>query len=386
MTATMIEQAGWEWAAAVDAVHAHLTCRFRRAEPRRRAKAYLESLLSTVERKNGWQLAEYAGEATPSGMQRLLASACWDTDAVRDDLRAYVVEHVGAPGGVLIVDETGFLKQGTKSAGVARQYRGTAGRRENQQVGVFLAYASPRGCAFIDRARSLPEQWTADGTRCAEAGVPTQVEFATRVGLAKGMLARAFAARVPAAWVVGDTVYGTDELRRWLEDEDRSYVLAVPGTHGIWTAGQQVEVQALAARRPGNAWVRLSAGDGSQGPRWYEWACLALPYECRRGMAQWLLARRSVSDPVERAYYRVDGPTDTPPAELVRVAGQRWCIATALAEAKSLVGLDHYEVRRWSGWHRHITLCLLAHAALIATRAAVAETTREKGEVLGWWR
>jgi SRSO17 transposase len=365
------------WATALGEVHALLAPRFLRAEPRRRARRYLDALLRPVARKNGWQLAEAAGEATPYGMQRLLVGAGWDADVVRDDLRADVAAHLGDPAAVLIVAETGVLKQGTKSAGVARQYRGTAGRRENQQVGVFLAYAARRGCAFLDRALYLPEEWAADRTRCAAAGIPEATPFATKGALAQAMLARAFAAGVPAAWVVGDTVYGHDALRRWLEGQGRAYLLAVASDHGIWTAGAQVEARALAEALPEESWARVSAGDGAQGPRWYDWACLALPYTATDGWARWLLVRRSASDPDERAYYRVHAPADTAPAATVAAAGARWQIERAFAEAKDLVGLDQYEVRRWEGWHRHATLCALAHAALVVARAAAGEA--EKG-------
>src|SRR5947209_3629197 len=365
------------WTATLDAVHARIAPRFARAEARTRVRRYLEALLATVERKNGWQLAEHLGEAGPQGVQRLLNGADWDAEAVRDDLIAFVVEHLGDADGVLIVDETGFLKKGIKSVGVQRQYSGTAGRRENQQIGVFLAYASPRGTAFLDRALYLPEVWTEDADRRTEAGVPEAVAFATKGDLAKRMLARAFAAQVPAAWAVGDTIYGGDDLRRWLERQGRAYVLAVPCTHGLWTAGQQVEAQALVAGLPDAAWVRLSAGEGSQGPRWYDWACLALPYDAPPGMSHWLLTRRGIGDPTERADYRVCGPAETTLAALVQVAGRRWCIETAFEEAKGLVGLDEYEVRKWAAWYRHITLALLAHAALGVTRARVAR--EEKG-------
>jgi SRSO17 transposase len=379
MVTMLTEETGAAWARTVAELHTRLSPQFSRAEPRRRVRAYLQGLVSGVERKNGWQLAEYAGELTPTGMQRLLAAAAWDADAVRDELQAYVVEHLGDPAGVLVVDETGFPKQGTHSVGVARQYSGTTGRRENQQIGVFLAYAGRRGCGLLDRALYLPEAWAADRARRQAAGVPEAVAFATKGALAQGMLARAFAAGVPAAWVVADTVYGGDDLRHWLEAQARRYVLAVPCTHGIWSAGEQVEAQALATQLPDSAWMRLSAGEGSQGPRWYDWACLGLPYETRSGWAHWLLIRRSISDPTERAYYRVYGPADTRPPEMVRVAGQRWCIETAFEEAKGLVGLDHYEVRRWDGWYRHVTLVLLAYAALVVTRAHVAALAAERG-------
>jgi SRSO17 transposase len=353
-------------------VHARIAPHFRRREARERARRYLQGLLGRVERKNGWQLAEALGEGGPQGMQRLLNTADWDAEAVRDDLRTYVVEHLAdESSGVLVIDETGFLKKGTKSAGVARQYSGTAGRRENQQIGVFLLYASDRGAAFIDRALYLPDEWMGDVARRQEAHIPAQVGFATKGELARDLVARAFAAGVPARWVVGDTVYSGDEVRRWLEGQGRSYVLAVPSTHGIWTRAHQQTVEHVVEHQvPADAWVRLSAGEGSQGPRWYDWACLRLPYATAAGTAQWLLARRSVSDPSELAYYRVFGPADTPVGEMVRVAGRRWTIEEGFEHAKGEVGLDQYEVRRYDAWYRHSTLALLAHAYLEVTRVA----------------
>ncbi|HEY8597044.1 MAG TPA: IS701 family transposase [Thermomicrobiales bacterium] len=365
------------WGGVLATLRERLAPRFSRAEPRRRVRAYLAGLVGTAARKNGWQLAEAAGEATPYGMQRLLSAARRDAEAVRDDLRAFVTERLGDPEGVLIVDETGFLKQGDKSAGVARQYSGTAGRIENCQVGVFLAYAGPHGCAFLDRALYLPDEWAADADRRAAAGVPEGVAFATKGELAQAMLARAFAAAVPASWVVGDTVYGGDELRRWLEGQGRPYALAVASDHGVWTRGERAEARALADALPTAAWARASAGDGAQGPRWYDWACLALPYDAADGWAHWLLVRRSIGALGERAYYRVYARADTAPGAMVRAVGRRWGIEAAFADAKGLVGLDHYEVRRWAGWYRHVTLSLLAHAALVAARAAA--TAAEKG-------
>jgi SRSO17 transposase len=352
------------------ALHARIGPYFGRREARERARRYLEGLLGRIERKNGWQLAEALGEVGPQGMQRLLNAADWDTEAVRDELRAYVVEHLAdEPSGVLVIDETGFVKKGTKSAGVARQYSGTAGRRENQQIGVFLLYATARGAAFIDRALYLPDEWMGDAERREEARIPAQVGFATKGELARDLLARAFAAGVPARWVVGDTVYSGDEVRRWLEGQGRSYVLAVPSTHGIWTRAHQQAVEHLVAQQvPAQAWVRRSAGEGSQGPRYYDWACLQLPYTTTAGKGQWLLARRSVSDPKEVAYYRVFGPAETALSEMVRVAGRRWTIEEGFEQAKGEVGLDQYEVRRYDAWQRHITLALLAHAYLEVTR------------------
>ncbi len=322
---------------------------FRRAEVRKRVGRYLHGLLASVERKNGWQMAEELGEANAHGVQRLLEEADWDEEAVRDELRSYVIEQLGEAAGMLVVDETGFVKKGKKSAGVARQYSGTAGRRENSQIGVFLLYASSKGAAFIDRALYLPEEWTADRVRCREAGIPDEVEFATKGELAKLMLARAFAAGVPAEWVVGDTVYGYDELRLWLEEQQKNYVLAVPETHQVWVQGQPQPVGLLAALLPDEAWGVLSAGEGSKGPRLYEWAWLQLPDEMGAASerTRWVLIRRSLSDRSERAYYRVYGPATTTLAEVVRVTGSRWKIEEGYEQAKGQVGLDQYEVRTW---------------------------------------
>jgi SRSO17 transposase len=354
--------------------------RFKRAEARKRVGRYLRGLLASVERKNGWQMAEELGDPNVHGVQRLLAEADWDEEAVRDDLRDYVIEHLGEASGVLVVDETGFLKKGKKSAGVARQYSGTAGRRENSQVGVFLGYASPKGYAFIDRALYLPEEWTSDRVRCREAGIPDEVEFATKGELAKRMLARAFAAEVPAEWVVGDTVYGYDELRIWLDEQKKNYVLAVPETHTVWVQGRQQPVGLLAALLPVESWVVLSAGEGSKGPRLYEWAWLQLPDETDgpQERARFLLIRRSLADPDKRAYYRVAGPAQTTLPEVVRVAGSRWKIEEGYEQAKGEVGLDQYEVRTWRAWYRYMTLALLAYAALVVMQGQ-ARTLEKKG-------
>jgi SRSO17 transposase len=366
-------------AEALAELSARIAPRFRRAEVRTRARHFLEGLLAPVERKNGWQLAEELGEHGPRGVQRLLGEADWDEDAVRDDLVTYVTEHLAEADAMLVLDETGFIKKGKKSAGVARQYSGTAGRRENSQMGVFLLYASSQGAAFLDRELYLPQEWTVDRVRCREAGIADEVEFATKGELAQRMLARAFAAGVPAQWVVGDTVYGYDEMRSWLEEQGRNFVLAVPETHAVWIAGQSQPVGLVAALLPPDAWTVLSAGEGSQGPRLYEWAWLSLSVEPAgeaRGRGSWLLIRRSLSDPSKRAYYRVSGPADTTLSEAVQAAGRRWSIEEGLEEAKGEVGLDQYEVRGYRAWYRHITLALLAHAVLVVTRAQ--EKKREK--------
>jgi SRSO17 transposase len=370
------------WRAGLAALHARIAGRFRRGEVRERARRYLAGLLERVERKNGWQLAEHLGEAGPQGVQRLLNAARWDADAVRDDLRAYVSEQLGDPDGVLIVDETGFLKKGPKSVGVQRQYSGTAGRIENCQVGVFLAYAGSAGRAFLDRELYLPKEWAADDARRREAGVPADADFATKPRLARRMLERAFAAGVPAAWVAGDAVYGdASDLRRWLEGQGAAYVLAVSCSHMIWRAGQPLRAVDLIATVPSAAWVTLSAGVGSQGERLYDWTWIRLPYESPAGLAQWLLARRSLGDPTELAYYLAFGPADTTLAALVRVAGARWAIEENFEDAKGMVGLDQYEVRKWDAWYRHVTLALLAHAYLAVTRRRARGAEQEKGAV-----
>ncbi len=356
---------------------------FGRAEVRKRVGHYLHGLLASVERKNGWQMAEELGEANAHGVQRLLEEADWDEEAVRDELCRYVVEHLGAANGILVIDETGFLKKGKKSAGVARQYSGTAGRRENCQIGVFLLYASAKGASFIDRALYLPEEWTSDRVRCREAGIPDEVGFATKGQLAQQMLHRAFAAGVPADWVVGDTVYGYDELRLFLEEQQKNYVVAVPETHQVWVQGRPQPVGLLAALLPPEAWVVLSAGEGSKGPRLYEWAWLQLPEqeEGTSERARWILIRRSLSDPSKRAYYRAAGPAQTTLPELVAVAGSRWKIEEGYEQAKGEVGLDQYEVRAFRAWYRYITLALLAHAALTVMQAQ-ARSQEKKVEQL----
>ena len=365
------------WQDDLNALHERIAPRFARPEVRARAGKYVAGLLGPIERRNGWQLAEQLGERSPDGVQRLLRTAHWDAEAVRDDLRAYVVEHLGDDQAVLVLDETGFLKKGTKSVGVARQYSGTAGRIENCQIGVFLAYASPRGHTFLDRTLYLPKAWTADAARREKAGVPPAVTFATKGDLAQMMLGRAFAAEVPAAWVTGDEIYGNDgDLRRWLEQQHRPYVLAVARSHAIWQHGVQVRSDTLVEQVPTDGWQRIDVGAGSKGPRIYDWACARLPYLTAEGWAPWLLIRRSVAKPEEVAFYRAYGREETTVAELARVAGTRWAIEEGFQRAKE-VGVDQYEVRRWAGWHRHITLCLLAHAFLEVTRGAAASA--EKG-------
>jgi SRSO17 transposase len=366
------------WARAMERVQERIAHRFGRAEVRARVRRYLRALIGQVERKNGWQLAEAMGEEGPQGVQSLLQGAVWDAEAVRDDLRAYVVEHLGdATGGVLIIDETGFPKTGRHSCGVAPQYCGTLGRSANCQVGVFLGYASAVGMAFLDRALYLPRSWTTDRARCARAGVPPEQRFATKGELAKGMLARACAAGVPAAWVVADSLYGrAAPFRAWLEGQERPYVVGILPVQAVEHAGHRQRAKTLAAGQPPEAWARRSAGAGCQGERVHDWLCVPLSGAAPAGWARWLLVRRSLSDPRECAYFLACGPAGTTQEELVRVAGLRWAVEEGFAQAKGAVGLDQYEVRRWTAWHRQITLCLLAHAALVVACALARHADR----------
>jgi SRSO17 transposase len=378
------------WAIGLSALHQRISKHFLRAEPRQLAYDYLRALISPIERKNGWQIAEHVGASTPDGVQRLLATAHWDADQVRDDLQSYVVEHLGDPEAVLVIDETGFLKKGTKSVGVKRQYSGTAGRTENCQIGVFLAYATPRGRTFLDRELYLPEEWAADAERRKEAGVPTEVTFATKPQIARRMLERAFTAEVPAAWVTADSVYGGDfTLRKELTERGLCSVLAVTSTQSLWVwtngAPRQRPIRDVVAQLAPDAWVQLSAGDGAKGPRVYEWSWGVVRESAfQEGWVEWWLARRSLSDPTEIAYYLACAPAETTLQTLVQVAGTRWAVEESLETAKGEVGLDQYEVRKWTGWYRHITLALLAHAFLTVTRAQAVGSDGQKGGPCVW--
>lgn len=367
------------WAKGLEQLGERIGGRFARAEPRTRVMAYLKGLMSDIPRKNGWQLAEFAGEATPDGMQRLLSTADWDVEGVRDDLRSYAVETLGTPTGILVVDESGFLKKGTHSVGVKRQYSGTAGRIENCQIGVFLGYASEHGYALIDRELYLPQEWASDAARRAVAKVPEETEFSTKAELARRMLERAFVAGVPCVWVTGDSIYGGDRrLRLWLEEHAHWFVLGIAKNEALWGGFQQQWAEVWATRIPDDAWHRLSCGDGAKGPRLYDWALLYLPrWGQSRDIEHGLLVRRSLDDG-DLAYYVVFAPAGTPLQTLVMVAGQRWTIEECFELGKSEVGLDEYEVRHWPGWYRHITLSMLALAFLTVTRSQAVTGEDEK--------
>ncbi len=371
------------WEPHFDNLTQRLARRFAHPKARQQASEYLQGLLSPVERKNGWQLAEHLGHETPYRVQHLLDRAVWNADVVRDDLQQYVSEHLGHPDGILVIDETGFLKKGENSVGVKRQYSGTAGRIENCQVGVFVGYATRQGQTLIDRALYLPQEWADDPQRRKKAKVPHAVTFATKPQLAQTMLSHALDAGIPAAWVTGDSVYGNDAaLREMLQLRRQAYVLAVKSDLRLPFLEGGIRALTLAARIPDGEWQTLSCGDGAKGARLYEWARVPLDAPDQAGFACWLLVRRSLSAPREQAYYQGFAPQDTPLTTLVEIAGTRWTIETNFETAKGEVGLDHYEVRSWHGWHRHMTLCLLAQAFLTVLRSVSLEAPIKGGTTI----
>lgn len=338
------------------------------------ARKYILGLMSGAERKNGWQLSEQIGEHTPYRLQQFLYRSSWDADSVRDHLRSYVCERLGEENGILVVDETGFLKQGKHSVGVQRQYSGTAGRVENCQIGVFLTYASQKGHCMIDRALYLPREWTDDPERCRKVGVPEETTFQTKPEQALAMLRSAHKADVPFAWVTGDSVYGDPGgIRTYLESIGKQYVMAVSGKIYIWMGTRQVRVSEIMAHLPGSGWQRLSTGAGSKGEKYYDW--LSLPLTCAaEGFQKYFLVRRSLSHPDKLRGYLCCCKENTPLSDLVHVAGTRWTVEMCFAETKGDVGLDHYEVRSWQGWFRHITLAMCAHALLSVLKAELPDT------------
>jgi SRSO17 transposase len=367
--ARVLEQDGHAaWSESFNELFAQVAGVFGNARVRRHGRGYLLGLLSHEERKNSWWLAEFAGEVSPDGMQRLLNFSPWDEDAARDALARYVARRMGDPAAVLVFDETGFLKKGRMSAGVSRQYTGTAGRVENCQVGVFAAYVTPDGSrALIDRELYLPECWTGDRDRCRAAGIGDEVGFATKPELARQMAERAVRAGIPFSWVTADEVYGGNPgLRAWLEEQQIPYVMAVKCSEVITVPAGRKRADELAALVPARGWQRLSCADGSKGPRLYDWALVAT--DCPR---RHLLVRRSLAPGekgvLELAFYRCWSPRPVTLAELVAVAGARWGVEDCFAEAKGEAGLDHYQVRRYRAWYRHVTLSMLACAFLAVT-------------------
>jgi SRSO17 transposase len=351
-------------------LHQRIAPVFARSDTRQRATSYLAGLLSPTERKTSWQLAEQCGDPNPYAFQHLLGRADWDPDTLRDKLRAYVSDFLTDGDAVGVIDETGFLKKGRHSAGVARQYSGTAGKIENCQIGVFLTYASSHSHTLIDRELYLPKEWTDDRVRCEQAGIPDERAFATKPDLAKQMLQRASEAGLRLAYIAGDSVYGDDaELRGWLEQQQQAYVLARSLNEYVWSGVEQRTIASILAELPEQDWVCLSAGVGSKGERMYEWQELPLFAPADKAWRRWLLFRRSLSNPSDVAAYTVFAPAETRMRAHVQVAGKRWTVEESIQVGKGEVGLDHYEVRSWTGWYRHITLAMLASAFLAVVRA-----------------
>jgi len=383
MSVAVWSGSGLAWDRELLALKNRLAPVFGRPEVRASAGAFIDGLLSGIARKTGWLMAEQAGLDRPYRMQSLLGRSSWNADALRDLVRAEVVGSLGDPSGVLVVDETGFLKKGTHSVGVGRQYSGTAGRIENCQVGVFLGYASPLGQALIDRRLYLPEAWAGDAARRCQVQVPETVEFATKPQIACALIASALDAGVPCAWVLADALYGSDSrLRRMLEGRGQPYVLAVRSNQTLRMLMDdgllQTDPAGLADDLPNDAWMSHAAGEGSKGIRLYDWARIALPWVVDGAFERWVLIRRNRRDPQDRAYYLVFAPTGTSLAELAGAAGLRWTIEECFQRAKEELGLDHCEARSWHGWHRHMTLCMAALAFLAGLSAQLRRSAGGK--------
>src|SRR6266480_7779507 len=384
------------WQEDFEQFHAQFADLFERSESREQAKKYLRGLLAQADRKNSWQVAEAVGDRIPDRMQRLLYRVPWDADAARDRVQEFVIETFGDPEGIGVVDETGFRKYGKKSVGVARQYTGTAGKRENSQVATVLSYATKDAHVFLDRELYLPEAWAWDRTRRAEARVPEEVGFATKPQQAIAMLTRAWEHGVPMRWVTGDEVYGdSPRLRETIQAQGRFYVLAVAANTRVWTQRPEVEepqqetggrprraprvakgapkarmVSEVIASLPTSAWKRLAVVEREKGLITYHWARVRV-VESRDqlpGPDAWLLARRSQAAPDKLAYYLAYTPPKTSLETLVRVASTRYTVEQCIEEAKGETGLDQYEVRFWHSWYRHITLSMMAHAWLVSIK------------------
>jgi SRSO17 transposase len=355
-----------------DEVLDRVASRFSRCETLRNAGALMLGLVSDLGRKNCWTLAERAGHPNPDRLQHLLARAKWDAEEVVADLRGYVSDHLGDPDAVLVVDETGDVKKGTATVGVQRQYTGTAGRIENAQVAVYLAYAALAGHTLVDRRLYLPKDWCDDRERRAAAGVPDEVNFATKPALATQMITAALDGGMPAGWVAGDEVYGADpELRQRLQQRGIGYVLGIGANRTVITGVGAERVDVLTRSLPRHAWQHRSAGVGAKGDRWYSWALIDITDSDDGAAAgqHHLLVRRN-DKTGELAYYRCYSPAPATLADYVRVAGWRWKVEESFQTGKELAGLDEHQVRRWTSWHRWVTLAMLAHAFLVVTTAA----------------
>jgi SRSO17 transposase len=383
---------------------------FHRKEPRAQAIKYLRGLLSPAKRKNSWQIAEAMGDSTPDATQRLLYKVDWSADAARDQLLQFTIEVFGEEDAIGVVDETGFIKRGEHSVGVKRQYSGTAGKVENCQIGTFLSYATTKGHVFLDRRLYLPEEWCNDSERRERANVPEDVVLQTKPEQAMAMLEHAWQAGVPMRWVAGDEVYGASpNLRDLVDSSGRLYVLAVRTNTPVWTkrpqvveyvpnkqdpsrtkvrlakgASPAVTVKEVVDRWSEQRWQRLAVAEGEKGLIVYDWACQRI-VEARDGLPGhhgWLIARRSISDPTDIAYYLSNAPIDMPLLKLAQVASTRYTVEQCIEEAKGETGLDEYEVRYWHSWYRHITLSMMAHTWLASVRY---QATEKKGGLSPSW-
>lgn len=377
-----------QWSDALKSFQSRIGQYFARSEARQSAFDYLQALMSPVERKNGWQMAEQVGHKAPYQFQHLLGRAQWNADEVTQEVRHYLTQALGQEDGILAVDETGFIKQGSHSVGVQVQHCSLTGRLENCQVGVFLAYVSPHGHSLIDRRLYMPQSWCNDPDKRAKAGVPERVEFATKPQLAKQMLKSAFEAGLRPKWVVADEVYGNDgKFWWWLEEQyQQPYLLTVASADSVFIGYQEHRVKALAQALPDEQWQRLSCGDGTKGERIYDWARVAVNCRNKHEMKRWILLRRNIEkpdDPLSITYYQVYAPADTTIEHIVLVAGQRWRIEECFAIAKDKLGLSEYEVRSWVGWHRHMTLVMAAQSFVTVLRHQVEPIPDPKKSLLG---
>jgi SRSO17 transposase len=326
---------------------------------------YLRGLLGNSDRKNNWQMSEYLGSSTPYALQQFLYRGRFSADALRDKLRNYTSENLGEEDGTLVVDETGFLKQGKHSCGVKRQYSGTAGRIENCQIGVFLTYASEKGHAPLDRRLYMPQEWIDDPERRKKAGVPDTLTFQTKPQMALDMIKEAAAAGVPYKWVTGDCVYGDcTDIRTWLETNQKCYAMSVSGKAYVWRGYRQESISSLLKNLPQEGWIEASCGDGSKGERFYDWLTIPINPGAIPDFERSVLIRRSKRSPDELRAYICFAPIDTPKQILIEKVGCRWTIETCFGESKSEVGLDQYEVRSYDGWYKHITIACIALAFL----------------------
>ena len=384
MSGATVEATLGLWSAALGEVKRRIRPLFTQQRVAISAGLFLDGLLGPERRKTGWMRAEAAGDPGPWRQQAILGRARWEADALRDLVRDYVVETLADRAAVLVLDETGFLKQGRASCGVARQYTGSAGKITNCQIGVFAAYVSRHGHAFVDRALYLPKAWADDPARLTAAHVPPGTAFATKPRLALAMIERAVAADLPFAWVAADSVYGVGEVEMALRQAGKGYVLGVNASHPFNSWGDKPPVagtaEGIARALPASAWARLSAGDGTKGPRLHDWAYLELADleaaeydDDLSGLwTRGLLIRRSIADG-ELAFFSTWCPAGTGIARLVEVEGHRWAIEDGFETAKNELGLDHNETRSWQGWHRHVSLVMLAFAMLAAIRRRANE-------------